>query len=72
MHNIVYTLPIDVDKKQVGFHVQYTGGSNPGSPNCTSGIQTRVIFVCNQTAKWQKEDVTGNMEVEEESCSVSL
>ena len=67
----VVFLPPDVDTDQVGFHVVYSGGSNPGEPDCTAGLQTRVIFVCNKDAKWQNEDVTFYTEVEKENCFVS-
>ena len=62
----------DVDTDQVGFHVQYSKGSNPGDPDCTSGLQTRVIFVCNKDAKWENEDITYYLEIERETCVVSL
>ena len=52
--------------------MQYSGGSNPGDPDCTSGLQTRVIFVCNKDAKWENEDITYYIEIEKETCFVSV
>ena len=65
-------LSADVDVIEVGFHVMYSGGSNPGTPDCTAGLQTRVVFVCNKNAKWDKDDVTFYIEIERETCFVSL
>jgi hypothetical protein len=62
----------NVDTDQVGFHVQYSGGSNPGDPDCTSGLQTRVIFVCNKDAKWENEDITYYIEIEKETCFYNI
>ena len=71
-HTYKSFLLTDVDTDQVGFHVTYTRGSNPGNPDCTSGLHTRVIFVCNKDAKWQSEDITSYIEIERETCFVSL
>ncbi|CAI8030528.1 Chondroitin sulfate synthase 3 [Geodia barretti] len=62
----------NVDFDQVGFHVLYSDGSNPGDPDCTAGIQTRVIFVCNKDAQWTNRDVTFHVEVEKETCFFNI
>ena len=69
---IMYLPLSDVDTDQVGFHALYSFGSNPGDPDCTSGITTRVVFVCNKDAQWNNRDVTYYIEVEKETCFVSL
>ncbi|CAI8030531.1 hypothetical protein GBAR_LOCUS17302 [Geodia barretti] len=62
----------NVDFDQVGFHVTYSDGSNPGDPDCTAGIQTRVIFVCNKDAQWINRDVTFYIEVDKETCFFNI
>jgi hypothetical protein len=62
----------NVDFDQVGFHVLYSDGSNPGDPDCTAGIQTRVIFVCNKDAQWINRDVTFYIEVDKETCFFNI
>jgi len=64
-------LSSDVNTDQVGFHVMYSKGSKPEDLNCTEGLSTRVIFVCNKDAVWTNEDVTFYTETEHEGCSVS-
>ena len=62
---------LDVDTSQVGFHVEYSGGSNPGEPDCPGGLQTRVIFVCDKEAQWTDKDVSDYIELERDPCYVS-
>jgi hypothetical protein len=62
----------NVDIDLVGFHVIYTGGSNPEEPDCPNGMQTRVVFVCDKAAKWVNEDITYYIEVEKETCFFNI
>ena len=49
----------------------YSGGSNPGDPDCTAGLSTRIVFVCNKDAQWINDDITFYIEIERDPCFVS-
>lgn len=70
---MVIFILVDVDANQVGFHVEYSHGSNPGDPDCPGGMQSRIVFVCDKDATWEyKDDITSYIEIERDPCYVSL
>ena len=56
-----------------GFHVSFRNGSR--TDDCPDGIETRIIWSCDETAIWDHEDQTQQIHVAYDSandpCEVS-
>ena len=48
-----------------GFHTDVENGSMPSDGRCNTrkGITTRVVLVCNLTAQWTNQNLTGLIKV---------
>lgn len=54
-------LVTDDDAVNGGFHMDVANGTQPddGLCNAARGLKTTVVLVCNSTAKWTNQDLTG-------------
>ncbi len=70
-------LCLDKGTVQGGFHLNVENGSKPVDNMCDKqgGINTRVSLLCNPSANWKDQDLTGSFNIYRDPlkpCTVSF